>query len=67
MLWNQYHSILSEVNIQDILILSAPCINLFCRLKLASLKTRFETFNTNDKKIDIYDTYLNPSYDFVVS
>ena len=56
-----------NVDIKEILMLSAPCIDLFSRLKLSSIKHRFENFSHEESKTDNLDTFLNPAFDFIFS
>ena len=63
-LWKLYSSILSKVNVIEVLMLSAPCINMFSRLKLASLKNRFEKYCHEESKANILETFLNHEHEF---
>ena len=53
-----------NVDIKEALMLSAPCIALFSRLKLSSIKHRFEEFCHEESKSNNLDTFLNPAFDF---
>ena len=63
-LWTLYNSTISNINVKKVLMLSAPCINMFSRLKLASVKNRFEKYCDEENKTNIIEILLNPEHNF---
>lgn len=49
----QYASTIEKVKVEEILTLPCACKTLFYRLKLASIRTRFEKYDDEDKKTNI--------------